>query len=72
LDIRLDASLETKERSAYRGCRNMYGMYVRKNKIPPAAAPEFAEIIKYWYFVTFSKMTCGKNMQATLQNNKAT
>jgi hypothetical protein len=48
----------------------MYGMYVRKNKIPPAAAPEFAEIIKYWYFVIFSKITCGKNMRATLQNNK--
>jgi hypothetical protein len=45
-------------------------MYVRKNKIPPAAAPEFAEIIKYWYFVIFSKITCGKNMRATLQNNK--
>ena len=47
-------------------------MYVKKNKIPPPAAPESAEIIKYWYFVTFSKMTCGKNMRANLRNNKAT
>ena len=44
----------------------MYGIYVRKNKIPPAADPELAEIIKYWYFVTFSKMACGKNMWANL------